>query len=531
MPDDSDMGRTAGVRTKRRRALDKAGPGNEAATEFFLSGGDPLAGATVDLPSGVVLGRFEVIQRLGGGHGSAVFLANDRVRVEQVALKVVEDGPCAAPAAARRLRREMALHSTIADHRFVIQAYDLHEVTIGGGHLLMLSMEYADGGSLRQWLADHRGNVEHRRSEGLQHLKGVCCGVGALHESGILHLDLKPENFLFAEGVLKVADLGLGLLMDRAPADTPDGCEPCTVHAGTAAYMSPEQLRKRPPRVLDVRADIYALCVVLYELMHARGERPFHGSDNDLRACHLRTPAPALLDIDSAVTNAVARGLKKAPSERYEDIWQFLDALEGRVEAKQIETSGNSELWLQTRNFMERGDLNSALRHCRELLDAVPNHREGRKLLAEIEARYQQAERLYTVVAEEIAQRSLAESEALVKQAVTLYKEHPAGEVVQQRLWARAREYSQHLLRAKTALNRGYWEAALTRLQQAQALDPGGGGVAEAVEFVTKILAHVRYVRGQIDRAVNEGKQRQAIGLARALDRYNARMREVVGQS
>ena len=355
--------------------------------------------------------------------------------------------------------------------------------------------------------------------------------MGALHESGILHLDLKPENLLFADGVLKVADLGLGALIDAASADIPSEYDPFSVHSGTAPYMSPEQVRKRPARVLDVRADIYALNVMLYELVHTHGERPFHGSDNNLRACHLRTPAPALLDVDLAVARAVTRGLKKAPSERYEDVWQFLDALEGRVEAEQTEVNSNSELWLQTRALMERGELNSALRLCRELLDAIPNHKEGRQLLAELEARYQQAERLYTVVADEMAQRSLAESEALVKQAVTLFKEHPAGEVVQQRLLARAREYSQHLLRAKTALSRGYWQAALTRFQQAQALDPGGGGVAEAIEFVTKILAHVRYAGDQMDRAVNEGKQRQAISLAKALDRYNARMREMVGQS
>ncbi len=127
-------------------------------------------------------------------------------------------------------------------------------------------MEYVPGTTLRE-LLDRRGAVA--LAPGLQIAKQLCRGLAAVHEAGIIHRDIKPQNIMvLPNGVVKVMDFGIARTADGADHAARDGQT-----VGTPYYMSPEQALGRD---LDARSDLYTVGVVLFELF--TGQRPFLGT-------------------------------------------------------------------------------------------------------------------------------------------------------------------------------------------------------------------------------------------------------------
>ena len=209
-------------------------------------------------------GRYALTRVLGvGGHG-AVFEARHVLLQQTVAVKVI-DVDDARPAAEARFFREARAVARI-EHPNVVRVFDLGRDEAEG--CLYLAQELVRGGTLRDWMEERLVATPH---EAMQLLGPVMEGLAAAHAAGVVHRDVKPENVLLSpnpQGGLtpRVIDFGVAFLTARdEPAVTGDGA------VGTPAYMAPEQARGA--RDLDARVDVWAVGVMLYELL--LGRRPY----------------------------------------------------------------------------------------------------------------------------------------------------------------------------------------------------------------------------------------------------------------
>ncbi|MCK4825018.1 protein kinase, partial [bacterium] len=167
----------------------------------------PAVGFAFDLPiaNGDVLnGRYRIIKLLGTGGFGAVYQVDDLVLKGQIALKVVVAGEGKAQHAAEQILHEFKLCEKINDITHIVKAQDPRPCEYKGLSLVLLPMEFADGGSMRQWLAQ-KHNLEKQRKSGLEFFRQACLGVKAIHEAGLVHLDIKPENILLVKGKAKIA--------------------------------------------------------------------------------------------------------------------------------------------------------------------------------------------------------------------------------------------------------------------------------------------------------------------------------------
>jgi dipeptidyl aminopeptidase/acylaminoacyl peptidase len=216
------------------------------------------------------LGRYEIVAPLDAGGMGEVYRARDPELRRDVALKVLHQSLSRDPEHIQRFQREAWAASRL-EHENIVRVLD---VGVEDGVPYIVS-ELLEGESLRARLA--RGPIAYHRAVdlGIQ----IAHALGAAHEKGIYHRDVKPANvFLTTDGRLKLLDFGLAKLRERKedPADTNEStAETSRAGAvrGTAAYMSPEQVRGEP---VDQRTDLFALGAVLYEMF--TGQRAFRGA-------------------------------------------------------------------------------------------------------------------------------------------------------------------------------------------------------------------------------------------------------------
>jgi serine/threonine-protein kinase len=271
---------------------------------------------TTSLEVGQVLAqRYRVQRLLGKGGMGAVYLADDEVLGELVALKVISSSFASDEAAMiARFRREAAAARKVSSPS-VIRIHDLGEARPG---LLYLSMEYFAGRTLTEMIAQ-RGIVPLKDVQDI--LTQVATGLEAAHQAGVVHRDLKPANVLVGErGAVKIIDFGLATTMAG------DGLTATGAILGTPHYMAPEQVRGKP---VDARTDIYSLGALAYHLVC--GRPPFAG-DNAIAIgfAHLSEAptAPVILrkDCPEKLSAAIVAALGKEPADRPASAKAFLDA-------------------------------------------------------------------------------------------------------------------------------------------------------------------------------------------------------------
>ncbi len=281
------------------------------------SGSAPHVDHNNELRTGSVLAnRYRVQRLLGRGGMGAVYLADDEVLGELVALKVISSAWAADQAAmTERFKREAQAARRVSSPN-VIRIHDLGEAP---PRFLYLSMEYFPGRTMSQVITQ-RGMVP--LADCKDYLCQVCDGLAAAHDVGVVHRDLKPANILIGErGAVKVIDFGL------AKATAVEGLTATGALMGTPHYMAPEQIRGKN---VDARADIYALGALAFHLI---GGRPPFSGDNAIAVgfAHLTEPAPALAsvrpDVPEALAKMVARALSKDPADRPSDARAFREAL------------------------------------------------------------------------------------------------------------------------------------------------------------------------------------------------------------
>jgi serine/threonine-protein kinase len=271
---------------------------------------DGLVGRVLD-------GKYEIIERLGGGGMGTVYRAR-RVHIgDEVAVKVLRAEFVLEADAVERFRRE-ARSAAMIRHANVVAIHDLSEAR-GLDAPAYIVMELVRGNSLRE-LLQREGRLAPERAVAL--MRDICAGVGVAHRIGLVHRDLKPDNVIVAppddtneRETAKVVDFGLAHARDMA-ADlrlTQTG----TV-LGTPYYMSPEQCRGDE---LDARADVYSLGAMCYEML--AGSPPFTAhSLAGLIAKHLSDAPPALppqLGVPPALEAVCRRALAKNPNDRPAD--------------------------------------------------------------------------------------------------------------------------------------------------------------------------------------------------------------------
>ena len=235
----------------------------------------PLSAGGTVLPGD----RYEFGDALGSGGVGKVVSARDREIGRVVALKMLKLGPEAQPAVASRFVGEARVNAQL-EHPNIVPVYDLGTLSDGQPYYTMRVVK-------RQSLQDVLGNPELRRQWPLVRLVGafvqVSRALAYAHRRGVLHRDIKPENILLGDfGEVYLADwgnatVGSGPDVDdpisaSALAKRPDRGTPAEGLSGTPGYIAPEQIRGDRAKI-DHRADIFALGVVLYEML--TGEHPF----------------------------------------------------------------------------------------------------------------------------------------------------------------------------------------------------------------------------------------------------------------
>ncbi|MBK9036060.1 MAG: serine/threonine protein kinase [Myxococcales bacterium] len=269
------------------------------------------------LSAGSKLGRYEILEFIGGGGMGWVYRARDVELERDVAIKVVQPTAAGASGRARLLAEARAMARL--HHRAVVPVFDVGEYAGG----VYVAMALVQGGTLHDWMHAEPRPWRHVLARFIEAGRGLV----AAHDAGIVHRDFKPRNVLVSEaGEVLVADFGIA----AASADGDDGATPrdASSVAGTPAYMAPEQAAGR---AVDARADQYSFCVSLWEGLH--GERPQEAATRTQGARIERSgdaPKPRRR-VPGWLTDAVARGFAPVPDKRWPTLAALLDHCHRRL--------------------------------------------------------------------------------------------------------------------------------------------------------------------------------------------------------
>ncbi|MGH2793710.1 MAG: PASTA domain-containing protein [Actinomycetota bacterium] len=263
----------------------------------------------------LVGGRYQITGLIASGGMGEVFQAHDKVLDRTVALKVLRAGIGSDADFIERFRKEATIAGRLS-HPNIVQVYDWGRGDDGSA---FMAMEFVDGQNLREVLT---ANGRLRPSIASRIAAQVCAALEAARKAGLVHRDVKPENILLtADGGVKVADFGLSRTMAESRA-TQAG-----VLMGTAHYLAPEQVEGDQS---DHRADIYALGIVLYEML--TGETPFTG-DNPLVIAYQRVrndvppPSARIGGVPPALDQVVARATARDAANRFSSAAEMADGL------------------------------------------------------------------------------------------------------------------------------------------------------------------------------------------------------------
>jgi len=251
---------------------------------------------------------YTIRKQISGGDIASVFLTEDAVSGRSVVLKVLRQMPDsgASDVAFERFLREFELIGKI-NHPNVVQIYSLG---IADDHAY-IAMEYCSRGSLKRRI--QTGMYADRAEE---IMRQIADALGAIHEVGILHRDLKPTNVLFREDdSVAVIDFGLAKQSHLAAELTGAG-----EIFGTPYYMSPEQGHGE---AVDRRSDIYSLGVIFYEML--TGKKPYQGATAmAVILKHARDPVPRLPAHLARYQPAIDKMLAKRPEHRFQSVAELL---------------------------------------------------------------------------------------------------------------------------------------------------------------------------------------------------------------
>src|SRR5471030_3164360 len=282
-----------------------------------------------DLVPGTHLGHYLITNKIAQGGMGTVFKALEPALERYVAIKV--------------LRREYASNTNYVQYfqeeaRAVAALRHPNIVPIffigQEGNVVFFSMAYIDGETFENWIDTKRWFNEEQAKWFLSH---AVAALHSAHKANIIHLDIKPANFLVDRGNnIMLTDSGLAqkIVKDASEAGEREAF-------GTPAYVSPEQIGRKPT---DQRTDIYSLGATLFHLM--TGQQPYNGATvEDIIWGHLEKPFPIEVAREANMPTGwvylVRKMMERAPDDRFQNYRELRDALENvhafRYETREIE--------------------------------------------------------------------------------------------------------------------------------------------------------------------------------------------------
>ncbi len=288
---------------------------------------------------GQAFGHYRILSKIGDGGMGVVYKAEDTRLHRNVALKFLPENVAGDPQALARFHREAESASAL-NHAHICT---IHDVGAANGKAFIV-MELLEGATLKHWIQSGSLTIDQILDFAAQ----IADALDAAHAKGIIHRDIKPANiFVTDRDQIKVLDFGLAKVADEhaqlASGATADFVTAPGIAVGTAAYMSPEQVRGES---LDTRADLFSFGAVLYEM--ATGQLPFPGATSGVvfdgilnrppvAASQLRPAMPPRLE------EIVNKSLEKDKSLRYQH------ASELRSDLRRLKRDSDSDRAAQLR--------------------------------------------------------------------------------------------------------------------------------------------------------------------------------------
>ena len=284
---------------------------------------------------GQQIGAYSIQSKLGEGGMARVYKGYHARLRREVAIKVILSQVADKEGFQARFEREAQLIASL-QHPNIVAVYDFGEAD----HITYLVMQYVGGGTLRDQL---RGGHALDPRQAILYSQEMARALHHAHQRGIVHRDVKPQNMLVSEtdrNQLLLSDFGIAKLFDNSQESTLIGVTGGTFGndpsltsidqiVGTAEYMSPEQINGK---TVDARSDVYALGVVLYQML--AGEVPFHSTTiQGLLYQHVYTPPRFICEVNPAVPEILGQITAKAMAKRPEDRFQSAEAMAQALES------------------------------------------------------------------------------------------------------------------------------------------------------------------------------------------------------
>ncbi len=286
-------------------------------------------------PEVLLAGRYRLVHRLASGGMGQVWRAEDKVLGRPVAVKLLSSEFAEDRAFLDRFRTE-ARRTAALSHPGIASVFDYGEIEEPNSTAYLV-MELVEGAPLLAVLA-REGRLDPERV--LDVVAQAALALGAAHQAGVVHRDVKPSNLLIRrDGVVKVTDFGIARMIGEAPRSE------IGLVVGTAAYLSPEQVACRP---VTPASDVYALGVVAYECL--AGRRPFTGEHPVAVAlAHQRhRPPPLPSDVPEPVRALVEQAMAKDARTRPPAVALADHAVTARtalLEERRRDTQGGGNGW------------------------------------------------------------------------------------------------------------------------------------------------------------------------------------------
>jgi serine/threonine-protein kinase len=273
------------------------------------------------LPPGTMAGQYMLQRLIGSGGGGMVYAAEHRLLKRPAAVKVLRREKAAMASMVTRFLRE-AMAVNMIRHPNIVDIFEFGELADGRPFYVM---ELLEGTNLRK-LVQLRGRFSPADALGM--LEPVCGALEAAHRAGVVHRDLKASNITVLENgterIVKLLDFGIAKLLHPEPGGA--GLTEAGSMLGTSHYMAPEQVRGEP---VDTRVDVYALGVLLYQLLTA--QYPFQSEKTEEIAwMHLTAPVPRASQaapVPPALDEIIIKSMEKDRERRYPSVTAFLEAL------------------------------------------------------------------------------------------------------------------------------------------------------------------------------------------------------------
>ncbi len=327
-----------GVSQRRSSVLSAAGRDGQPVGALYTN---PL-GNRVGVTGSPGLRAYTLLEEIGRGGMGLVYRALQHATKRQVALKFLASGWHASPKARRRFAREVELAAAL-DHPCIVRVLEAGESSAG----LYCAMELVDGDPLHVHLARHELSVTEKLRLFLQ----IVEGIHYAHLRAVIHRDLKPSNVMVdTTGCPRILDFGLARSAPKRDTGSEAACETADGQlVGTLPYFSPEQAAGTPDAV-DLRSDLYALGVILYQMLTGRLPYETGGSLtaalHNICHTHPRKPSQFCRELNADIDAVVLKALEKVKENRYQTAAELAEDVRCCLRGEPAGANRNSRFYL-----------------------------------------------------------------------------------------------------------------------------------------------------------------------------------------